>query len=67
MVSVLALNVVDRVFDPRSSKTKDYLISMCCFSAKHTALRRKSKYELIRNRDNVSEWGGMSIRGLSCQ
>ena len=67
MVSVLALNVVDRVFDPRSSKTKDYLISMCGFSAKHPALRRKNKYELIRNRDNVSEWGGMSIRGLSCQ
>jgi hypothetical protein len=24
-------------------KTKDYKIGICCFSAKHTALRRKSK------------------------
>ena len=33
---------------------------MCCFSAKHAALRRKSKYWLARN--NVPEWGDMSIR-----
>jgi hypothetical protein len=38
---------------------------ICCFSAKHTVLRRKSKYWLARNRDNVSVWGDMSIRGLS--
>jgi hypothetical protein len=27
----------------------------CCFSTKHTALRRKSKDWLARNQDNVSE------------
>jgi hypothetical protein len=38
-----------------------------CFSAKHTALRRKSKEWLARNQDNVSEWDDMSIRGLLFQ
>jgi len=37
---------------------------MCCFSAKHAALRRKSKDLLDWNQDNVSKWGGMSIRWL---
>jgi hypothetical protein len=44
---MLALSVVDRGFDPWSGQTKDYKIGICCFSAKHTALRRKSK-------DNIS-------------
>jgi hypothetical protein len=39
---------------PRSGKTKDYKIGICCFSAKHAALRRKSKDWLARNQDNVS-------------
>jgi hypothetical protein len=43
MVSVLASSVVDCGFEPRSGQTKDYNIDICCFSAKHTALRRKSK------------------------
>ena len=67
MVSVLASSVVDRGFEPRSGQTKDYKIGICCFSAKHIALRRKSKIWLTRNQDNVSEWGGMSIRGLLFQ
>jgi len=33
---------------------------MCCFSATHTALRRKNKDWFARNQDNVSEWGDMS-------
>jgi hypothetical protein len=33
---------------------------MCCFSAKHAALRSKSKDWLARNRNNVSEWSDMS-------
>jgi hypothetical protein len=37
---------------------------MCCFSAKHVALRRKGKNWLARNQNNASEWGDMSIRGL---
>ena len=43
MVSVLESSAVDRGFEPRSGQTKDYTIGMCCFSAKYTALRRKSK------------------------
>jgi hypothetical protein len=67
MVSVLASSVVDRGFDPRSGQTKDYKIGMCYFSAKHAALRRKSTYWLAQNKDNVSEWGDLSIRGLLFQ
>jgi hypothetical protein len=43
MVSVLASSVVDRGFEPRSDKTKDYKIGICCFSTKHAALRRKQR------------------------
>ena len=39
MVSVLASRAVDRVFEPWSGETKDYKISMCCFSDTHAALR----------------------------
>jgi hypothetical protein len=34
---------VDHGFEPRSGKTKDYKIGICCFSAKYAALRRMSK------------------------
>jgi hypothetical protein len=43
MVSVLTSSAVDSGFEPRSGQTKDYKIGICCFSAKYTALRRKSK------------------------
>jgi hypothetical protein len=49
MASMLALCAVDRGFEPRSGQSKDYKISICCFSAKHAALRRKSKDWLTRN------------------
>jgi hypothetical protein len=64
MVSVLAWSAVDRWFESRSGQTKDYLIGICCFSAKHTVLRRKRKYWLAQNQDNVFD---MSIRGLLFQ
>jgi hypothetical protein len=51
MVSMFTSSAVDRGFEPRSGQTKDYKIGICCFSAKHTTLRRKS----------------MSIRGLLYQ
>ena len=57
MVSVLALSAVDRGFEPRSGQTKDFKIGMCCFSAKHATLRRKSKDWLARNQNNVSTRG----------
>ena len=64
MVSVLASNAVDSGFELWSGQTKDYEIDMCCFSVKHTALKRKSKDWLVRNQNNVSTCGNMSIRGL---
>ena len=73
MVSMLASSaidheffssVVDHGFKYRSSQTKDYKIGIFCFSAKHAALRRKSKDWLAWNQDNVSEWRDMSIREL---
>ena len=64
IVGVLASSAVDRVFEPLSGQSKDYKIGMCCFSAKHAVLRRKSKYRLAQNRDNVFEWGDMTICGL---
>ena len=43
MVSVLASSSVDRGFEPLLGQTKYYEIGICCFSAKDTALRSKSK------------------------
>jgi hypothetical protein len=64
IVSVLAQSAVDRGFEPRSGQTKDYTIGICCFSAKHAVLRRKSIDWLAWNQDNVSKWSDMSTRGL---
>ena len=59
IVSKFVLSAVDH--------TKDCLICMCCFSAKHTALRRKSKNWLALSQDNVSEWKHVSIHRLLFQ
>ena len=67
MVSVYASSAVDRGFESQSGQTKDFKIGFCCFSAKHAALRRKSKDWLARNQNNVSEWSDMSTRGLLFQ
>ena len=67
MVSVLASSAEDRGFKRRSGQTKDFKIAICCFSAKHAALRRKNKDWLARDRDNVSEWGSLFTRGLLFQ
>jgi hypothetical protein len=67
MASVLISSAVDRGFEPWSGQTKDYKISIYCFSAKHTALRRKSKDGLAWNLDNVSQWGDMSTLELLFQ
>jgi hypothetical protein len=64
MVSMLASREVDRGFEPRSGKTKDYKIGIYCFS---TVLRRKNEDWLALNQGNVSEWGEMSIRELLFQ
>jgi hypothetical protein len=62
-----ALSAVDRKFAPCSGQTKYYKIGICCFSANHAALRRKSKDWLALNQDNVSECGDMSICSLLFQ
>jgi hypothetical protein len=67
MVSVFALSVWGRGFKTRWGQTKDYEIGISCFSVNHAALRRKSKDWLVRNQDNVFEWGDMSIRWLLFQ
>ena len=67
MGSVLASSAVDRGFDPRLGQTKDYKSGICCFSAEHAALRKKSKNWLARNQNNVSEWSDMSTHGLVFQ
>jgi hypothetical protein len=55
MVSVIALGALDCWFESRSRQTKDYKIGICCFSAKHAALSRKSKDGSARNQNNVSD------------
>ena len=40
MVSVIVLNVVESGFESPSDLTKDLNIDICCFSAKHSTLRR---------------------------
>jgi hypothetical protein len=67
MVSVLVSSAVDRGLELRLGQTKDNKIGICCFSAKHAALRRKSKDCLVRNENNVSEWSDMSTHGLLIQ
>ena len=60
MVSVLAS-------EPQLGQIKDFQTGICCFSAKHAALRSKSKDWSARNQNYVSEWSDMSIRGLLFQ
>ena len=55
MVSVFAASAVACGFEPRSGKTKDLKIGICCFSAKHAALRSKNEDWLARNQNNVSD------------
>ena len=62
MVNVLVSSAVDRGFEPKVHK-----IGICWFSAKLTALRRECKDWLAENRDTVSDWGDMFIRGLLFQ
>jgi hypothetical protein len=56
-----------RGFEPRSGHTKDFKIGICYFSTEQAALRRKSKYWLVRNQENVSEWSDMSTRRMLFQ
>ena len=46
IVNVAASSAVDRGFESRSGQTKDCKIGICCFSAKHAALRSKNQGRL---------------------
>ena len=50
----------------QSSQTKDYKISICCFSAKHAALRRKSKDWLAWDQENVFKLSNMTYLTVNC-
>ena len=66
-IPMLASSAVDGRFQLWSGQIKDYQIGICCFSAKHAALRGKSKDWLARNKENVSAWSELAIRELLFQ
>ena len=55
VISMFASSVVDHWFEPQLCQTEDYKIDICCFTAKDSALRNKSKDGLAWNQDNKSE------------
>ena len=55
MVSMITSNTVNRVFEPRQVKNKDYTIGICCFVVQYTDLMSYIKDWLTRNLDNVSK------------
>jgi len=61
------LSVVDRGFKPWSGQTKDYKIGICCFFAKHSALRKRAKNGWLGIGIMCFEWGDISIRRLVFQ
>ena len=80
MVSVLTSSAIDRikpettqlVFVVSPPSTQHVLLlhqahSICCFSTKNTALKRKGKVWLAQNQANVSERGDMAYRELLFQ
>jgi hypothetical protein len=54
MVGLLLSSALDCGFEHRSGQTKNNQIDMCCISAKHTALRKKTKYWLAPNHNKGS-------------
>jgi hypothetical protein len=44
---VFILSVVDRGFETPSVQTKDYEISICCFSAEHATLNKIAKTDWL--------------------
>jgi hypothetical protein len=49
MLDVLASSAEDRGFEYWLDKTKDFKYGICCFSAKHVALRKINKGWLAWN------------------
>jgi hypothetical protein len=57
----ITASVVQSGFEPWLGQTKDYKISIFCFSAKHAALRTKNKDCLAQNKNNMSDCSNMFI------
>jgi hypothetical protein len=67
MVSVPTLSAKDFGLEPRSHKSKDYLIcGRGAVSDNDAALKRSSKDWLSRNQDNVSECSDMISADCCC-
>ena len=66
VVSLLTSSAVNSWFKASTQlgQTKDYNISICCFSAKFTPLKTKSKSWLAGNQDNVCEWSDTSLQTI---
>ena len=65
MTCVLVSSAVDMFSSPGGVKPRIiYKIGICCFSAKHAALRSQNKDWLGRDHNDVSAWGDMSSLGL---
>jgi hypothetical protein len=61
IVSVLVSSAIDRGFEPRLGKTKDYKI---CILASPSSNKEQ---DWLARQNNVSEWSDMSTRGLLSQ
>ena len=57
---MLASSAVNSGFETPGQVKPKTEIGICCFSAKHEALKRKIKDWLDQKQDNESEWGNMS-------
>ena len=66
IVSMITLRVVDHALSPGGVKPKPINL-VCFFSAKDTALRRKSKGWLAQNQDNMCKRSDMSTCRLLFQ
>ena len=55
MIYMFTSSVIDCGLEPWLGQNEDYKIGICCFCAKHAALRRKIKDWLARNQDDVSK------------
>ena len=55
MIYMFTSSVIDCGLEPWLGQSEDYKIGICCFCAKHAALRRKIKDWLARNQDDVSK------------
>jgi hypothetical protein len=63
LCSVLTLCVVDYGVQSLPGQRKEYKIGICCFCAKHVALREKNKDWLALNQLNVFEWCDLCTHG----